>query len=106
MVVILNNGTRIKVSTENAQDIIKVVSKSRDGAERWHCTMDTVANQIRGFNMLQVTAICAEEDLLAEQAGALEEIGLFLDTLPVEDSHGRFWAEKFRRFVVDKKSTL
>lgn len=105
MIVILNNGTQIKISKENAQEIFKVLLKSRDGAERWHCTMDTVANQMRGFNMLQVAAICSEDDLTAEPVGALDEIGLFLDTLSVDDSHGRFWAEKFRRFVLDKKST-
>ncbi len=106
MIVILNNGTRIKISKESAHEIFKVLLKSRDGAERWHCMADTVSDQLTAFNMLSVSAICAEEDIVLSPAGVLEEIGLFLDILPAEDAHGRFWAEKFRRFVVDKKSTL
>lgn len=106
MIVILNNGTRIRIEKETAKAIIQALLKSKEVPEKWHCIVDTVNNEASAFNAMQIAAICAEEDILQEAAGALHEIGLFLDTLPVDDSHGRFWAEKFRRFVLDKKSSV
>jgi hypothetical protein len=107
MIVILNNGTRIKISAETAQAIVQELLKSKEAADKWHCVMDTQKNQVSGFNLREAAAICSEEEILREPAiTTLKYIGLFLDTLPVDDAHGRFWCEKFRRFVLDPKSVL
>lgn len=107
MIVILNNGTRIKISAETAQAILQELLKSNQAAEKWHCVMDTEKNQVSGFNLRQAAAICSEEEILREPLmTTLRYIGLFLDGLPIHDEHGRFWCEKFRRFVLDPKSII
>jgi hypothetical protein len=105
MIVILNNGTRIKIEKEMVQDIFKNLAKFPNSRESWHCQIG-IDGKLIGFNLLQVSAICQEDDVLPEPVTTLKEIGLFLDTLPVHDAHGRFWAEKFRRFVLDKKTSI
>lgn len=104
MIVILNNGTRIKADKETIQAIFQNIIKGE--AKQWQCQSDPQRNALSGYNLSQVAAIVKEEDVIGGGQDALEQIGLFLDTLAVHDEHGRFWAEKFRRFVLDKKSTL
>ena len=105
MIVILNNGTRISIPTEAAQNIVtKLVSGE---ATQWQCQLDAANKAITSvLNLKEVSAICAHGDIMPESSDTLQQLGLFLDTLPVDDAHGRFWAEKFRRFVLDKKSIL
>lgn len=66
MIVILNNGTRIKISVETAQAILQELLKSNQAAEKWHCVMDTEKNQVSGFNLRQAAAICSEEAIVTE----------------------------------------
>lgn len=106
MIIILNNGTRVKVNKDTVQAIFKNILGGE--AKLWQIQFDGSNSNavLSGFNLSQVSGVCAEEDVLGEPSDTLHQIGLFLDTLPVDDAHGRFWAEKFRRFVLDKKSIL
>jgi hypothetical protein len=63
MIVILNNGTRIKISNELAQAIVLELVKPNPGA-RWHCVTYTDRNEVAAFNTAYVAAICKEEDIL------------------------------------------
>lgn len=107
MIVILNNGTRIKIEKDFARDIFKTLTEKPATTRGWHITLTPLVDRLLGFNLEQVAAICEEQDLSREPPlTTLKYIGLFLDTLPVEDVHGRFWCEKFRRFVLDPKSII
>lgn len=68
MIVILNNGTRIKISHETAQGILKRILSGE--AKQWQIMLDAQNknNPINGFNLSQVSAICDEEDLLPADA--------------------------------------
>jgi len=63
MIVILNNGTRIKISNEQAQAILRQLVS--DDARQWQCQFAGLTI-ISGFNLKQVSAICAEEDIISE----------------------------------------
>lgn len=63
MVVILNNGTRIKIDTEGAQAIAQNLLSEK--AMQWQCQLNTGdKNIIHLFNLKEVSAICREEDVL------------------------------------------
>lgn len=105
MIVILNNGTRISIPKECVQSISQAMMSGE--IKEWNIQIDARNKEISSLiNMKHVSAICLHGDIMPESSDTLQQIGLFLDTLPVDDAHGRFWAEKFRRFVLDKKSTL
>ncbi len=81
MIVILNNGTRIKIPKESVQTIFKALLESRDNAQRWHCFISSIdgSDQLRGFNMQQVAAICQEEDIITDPTGRLERLGAIVE---------------------------
>lgn len=64
MIVILNNGTRIKIPKETGQQIVQGLLKSTEAVPRWHCIMNTETNEVSAFNATYIAAICAEEDIL------------------------------------------
>jgi hypothetical protein len=66
MMVILNNGTRIAISKETAQDIAKDLVKSNALQERWFCIVDSGSGAITAFNMKHVSAICDEDDVMPQ----------------------------------------
>lgn len=102
MIVILNNGTRIKIPNETAQSIFQGLLKSQADAQKWHCVMNIGTNQFSGFNLLQVSAICPEEDVITARDEIVKQLDLFRDSLPNKDQSGIFWSEKFRHFLLEK----
>lgn len=66
MIVILNNGTRIRVVNEMAQAICKNILKAEGGPRQWQWQLDANQNGVAGFNLNQVSAICPEEDIVSE----------------------------------------
>lgn len=103
--IVINNGTRISIPKEGVQSISKALMAGE--VKQWQCQIDGRNKEISNIiNLKEVSAICLPGDIMPESSEVLQQLGLFLDTLPVDDAHGRFWAEKFRRFVLDKKSTL
>lgn len=66
MIVILNNGTRIRIPKEMAQALVQGLLKSRESAEKWFCVIDTQNNATSAFNPVHIAAICAEEGIIAE----------------------------------------
>ncbi len=67
MIVILTNGTRIKIPKETAQAIMQALLKTPRASHDWQCILDTEKNETSGFNLMYVAAICSEEDILTEQ---------------------------------------
>lgn len=64
MIVILHNGTRIKIPQQMAQEIVQALLKDGSVARSWHCITNVGKNEVSGFNMAYVAAICSEEDIL------------------------------------------
>lgn len=63
MIVILNNGTRIKVDQETVQAIFGNILGS-EGAKQWQTISNGKGLYLMGFNLKDVSAICKEEDIL------------------------------------------
>lgn len=63
MIVILNNGIRIKISNELAHALVLDLVKPNIGA-RWHCITYTDRNEVAAFNTGYIASICKEEDIL------------------------------------------
>ena len=64
MIVILTNGTRIKIPKQTAQAIMQGLLKTPRANQDWQCILDTDKNQTSGFNLMYVAAICSEEDIV------------------------------------------
>lgn len=79
MIVILNNGTKIKVKKEFAQSVMQGIIKTPGGPKQWQCFLDTDNNAISGFNLQEVAAICDEEDIVTDPTGRLEKLGAIVD---------------------------
>lgn len=64
MIVILNNGTRIKISHETAQGILKRLLSGE--AKQWQIMLDSQNKNspINGYNLSQISAICSDEDIV------------------------------------------
>ncbi len=63
MIVILNNGTRIRVPKEAVQNIMQKLASEE--ATQWQCQIDASNMEITSiFNLKDVSAICKEEDIL------------------------------------------
>lgn len=102
MIVILNNGCRVKINKA-----IALVLARKGIITQWQAFIEDSTDEVNYlFNMNEVSLICNEDDILPEPSDTLEQIGLFRDSLSENDEHGRFWAEKFRRFVLDKKTSV
>lgn len=63
MIVILNNGTRIKIRKEMAQAIGQNILKD-GGANKFQVELDPDRMVMRIFNLFDISAICEEEDIL------------------------------------------
>lgn len=78
MIVILNNGTRIKINKETAQAIFRQLMS--EDVRQWQCQFAPgEENATSGFNLRQVSAICAEEDILVDPTNRLERLGSIVD---------------------------
>jgi hypothetical protein len=64
MIVILNNGTQIRIPNEMVQAICKAMLTSESGARQWQWQLDTNNIGTAAFNLNQVSAICREEDIV------------------------------------------
>jgi hypothetical protein len=103
MIVILNNGTRIKIADAMAQAVCKNLLNAEGGARQWQWQLDGSNNGVAGFNLHQVSAICEEEDVLTTIESLTAMLDLFKDSLPNKDESGKFWADKFRQFLMEKR---
>lgn len=63
MIVILNNGTRIKVNQETVQVILGNILSS-EGAKQWQSTSNGKGIYLAAFNLKEIAAICPENDIL------------------------------------------
>lgn len=63
MIVILNNGTRIKISNEMVQAIGKNIL-SEKGANKWQVELSSSTNTMRIFNLQDISVICEENDIV------------------------------------------
>lgn len=64
MIVILTNGTRIKIPKAIGQQIMQALLKNPKMAVEWHCFVDPEKNELTGFHFGHVAAVCSEEDIL------------------------------------------
>jgi predicted methyltransferase len=62
MIIILNNGTKIRVYDDFVQQVIKKILAG--DAKNWQIQLDTQNTGLSGFNLSQVAAICKEEDIV------------------------------------------
>jgi len=72
MIVILNNGTRIKADKEFVQGMLITLANHALSKDSWHMLIDTEKGKLMGFNLREVSAICAEEDIVERPDGYLE----------------------------------
>ena len=64
MIVILNNGARIRVAKDFVREIFKDLTGKPLSGRGWFCSIAPADDTLQGFNMDQVSAIVDEEDIL------------------------------------------
>jgi len=63
MIVILNNGARIRITDQMAQAIFRQLLN--DEARQWQCQfVNGAPDASSAFNLKQISVICKEEDIL------------------------------------------
>lgn len=100
MIVILNNGSRIKIEKNVAQNIIQNMIKG--DVKNWQLQVDGQNSMapVSALNLNQVAAICAEEDIQTGVHGLVAVLDIYKDSLPNKDESGKFWCDKFREFLL------
>lgn len=99
MIVILNNGTKINANRETVQIIFQNILKG-DGAKQWQIQLNSLGNPLTGFNLSQVAAVVAEDDIVTDARDLMEKLDAFKDSLPNKDQSGKYWVDKFRDFLL------
>ena len=63
MIAILNNGTRVRISKELGQAVLKDLLNGMK-PDRWVCGVNIENNHSVGLHLNWVSAICEEDDIV------------------------------------------